>query len=459
MRRIYSLALLSALTMLSFTACNNEEDDLFSDSAAERLNAASELYTARLTAQPNGWAMQYYPTYDDSEPNGTGYLLLCRFNKDLTVDVSGYNWPLWRQEYNSDRGSTEWVSSYIQEYRSASSPWRVIADNGPVLTFDMYNSAMHLFSDPDYHETGTGFGGDYEFIIVDAPEDASYMMLKGKKRGTYNLLTPVEEGVDYESYLADVKNFQSTMFSETSPTGALLVMGDSVYCMDDASLGLPSIYPIGKDKVAFESFYPFLITKRGTEYYLRFRDELTKGGASVQEFHYNTETDIFEGVGADNCYIRGDSIGRFFINSIFDSGFRWEWTTASVMSDGFAQIYNEISTGFTNILKFTLLNTSFRVNNGVMTLRFQYRNGRNTQSVEYEFDIVRDVDDITLTFLADRTTPATNTRNKVEPLQRLLDLLQSRWQLKGGDTQFDLNKLRLIKADDPDMWVTMTMTR
>ncbi len=459
MRKLLSIALLGTVTMLSFTACNNEEDDLFSSSAAERLNTASELYTARLTAQPNGWAMQYYPTYDDSEPNGTGYLLLCRFNKDMTVDVSGYNWPRWRQERNSEQGSVEWVHDYIQEYRTDSSPWRVITDNGPVLTFDMYNSALHHFSDPDFHETGTGFGGDYEFIIVDAPEDASYMMLKGKKRGTYNLLTPVEVGVEYESYLADVKNFQSTMFSESSPTGALLVMGDSIYSMDDASLGLPSIYPLGMDKVAFESFYPFLITKRGDDYYLRFRDVLTKGANSVQEFHYNVEKDIFEGVGADNCYIRGDSIGRFFQNSLFETGFRWEWTSESAMSDAFSQLYAQIAKDFTDVLKFTLQNMSFRVNNGVLTLRIQYRSGRNTLNVEYDFDMVRDADDVTFTYLADRTTPATNTRNKVAAVQQFIDLLQSKWQLKGGQTQFDLNTLRLVKGDDPDMWVTMSLTR
>lgn len=458
MKKLLYLAALAATTAM-LTACSGEEEDLFKSSAAERLNSASEIYTARLTAQPNGWAMQYYPTYDDSDPNGAGYLLLCRFNKDMQVDISGYNWPLWTQEYNSEQKTTEWVCSYVQEYRSDSSPWRVITDNGPVLTFDMYNSAMHLFSDPDYHETGTGFGGDYEFIIVDAPEDASYMMLKGKKRGTYNLLTPVEEGVEYEAYLADVRNFQSTMFSESSPTGALLVMGDSIYSMDDAGLGLPSIYPLGKDKVAFESFYPFLITKRGDDYYLRFRDVLTKGEASAQEFRYNPEKDIFEGVNADDCYIRGDSIGRFFDNSLFQSGFRWEWNDESPMSESFAQLYNQALEGFKDVLKFNLLNMCFRVNSDVFTFRMQYKNGRNTQNVDFDFAMERKADRVTLHFLADHATSATNARNKVEAVQTLVDLMQTDWDVFGGQTQFDLRLLRFVKADDPNMWFQMTMTK
>lgn len=64
MNKIFSLALLCSAA-LSFTACVNEEDDLFSKTAAERLNEASSLYSKRLTASPNGWAVQLYPTKQD----------------------------------------------------------------------------------------------------------------------------------------------------------------------------------------------------------------------------------------------------------------------------------------------------------------------------------------------------------------------------------------------------------
>ena len=161
---------------------------LFDQSAAERLNAASDLYSARLTAQPNGWAVQLYPTTKNESPFGNGYLVLMDFNADHSVKCSMNNI----------------LSGNV--YKSDVSAWEVITDNGPVLTFNTFNDVLHTFTDPEdvgitsgfgNDETGTGIGGDYEFIIVDAPEDASYMMLKGKKRGTYNLLTPIEEGVDY----------------------------------------------------------------------------------------------------------------------------------------------------------------------------------------------------------------------------------------------------------------------
>ena len=76
-----------AITALALTSCAGEEDDIFDKTAAERLNESSAKYSARLEAQPNGWAMQYYPTYNDEAPFGSGYLILMRFNPDYSVDV------------------------------------------------------------------------------------------------------------------------------------------------------------------------------------------------------------------------------------------------------------------------------------------------------------------------------------------------------------------------------------
>ena len=197
MKKIFCISLILA-SALAFSSCVKEEEDIFDKSAAERLNEASDLYSSRLMASPNGWAMQLYPTTQNEYPYGNGYLLLCRFNADHSVNVSMDN-------VFSDN-----------KYAEDTSLWEVLTDNGPVLSFNSYNKCLHAFSDPydlpftgdkdnTINETGTGAEGDYEFIIVDAPEDASYMMLKGKKRGTYNLLTPIEVGVDYKEYLADVK--------------------------------------------------------------------------------------------------------------------------------------------------------------------------------------------------------------------------------------------------------------
>ena len=78
MKKIFVPLVLTAVVALAFTSCAGEEDDIFSASAAERLNESSAKYSARLEAQPNGWAMQYYPTYQEEYPSGRGFLFLLR---------------------------------------------------------------------------------------------------------------------------------------------------------------------------------------------------------------------------------------------------------------------------------------------------------------------------------------------------------------------------------------------
>ena len=228
--KLYSI-LFTAAAALALTGCvKSEEDDLFDKSAAERLNEASQIYSQRLMASPNGWAMQLYPTTKDEYPYGSGYLLLMVFNKDYSVKVAMNN-----------------AFSY-NEYAEDVSPWEVITDDGPVLSFNGYNNCLHEFSNPEdifwtgdrdntNDESGEGCGGDYEFIIVDAPEDASYMMLKGKKRGTYNLLTPVPAEItpdDFEDYLNDVNSFHAKMFPANYPSFDVIHFGNELYKMEGA---------------------------------------------------------------------------------------------------------------------------------------------------------------------------------------------------------------------------------
>ena len=162
MKKILSITLCFT-AMLAFTACQSEEDDLFDSSAAERLAASKVTYTQRLPQATAGWAMEYYPTNGGSWPRGNGYLILAQFNKDLSVRMAMMN------EEMSD-------GLYMED----TSLWEVISDQGPVLSFNSYNKCLHSFADPAIYETGLGLEGDYEFEIINLPENAEFAMLKGK---------------------------------------------------------------------------------------------------------------------------------------------------------------------------------------------------------------------------------------------------------------------------------------
>jgi hypothetical protein len=449
MNKIFSISLLFGV-LAAFSSCgNNEEDAIFDQTAAERLNAASSLYSQRLGASANGWALQLYPTNDNKYPQGAGYLLLVDFDPDYSVKVAMNN------EFSND---------VYAEDRSA---WQIITDDGPVLSFNTYNKCLHAFTNPEdipftgslddkQDETGTGVGGDYEFIIVDAPEDGSYLMLKGKKRGTYNLLTPLEDGVDYKSYLADVKTFQDNMFSTSSPSFDVLHFGDSIYKMEDASKGVPSIYPYNGDKVIDQTYNPFLVTKRSKDYYLRFRSAFSvTTDKKVQDFKYNTEKDVFESVENNvvdgTYYIDGDSPLRFFNEIIDGTTHRWQWDKSSDMSETFSQLYSKIADGFKSS---TLSNMCFRNDGKNVFLRVSYKSGKS--NADFNFTLTKEDDGVTFKYVGASDSKYEALLTAIPELKELIDKLSQKFTVTAGTTKFNLRTIKLTATSDTNFWFVAT---
>ena len=455
---IFSLAI--AAMALSLTGCAGEEDNIFEKSAAERLNESSDKYSARLEAQPNGWAMQYYPTLKDESPAGSGYLILMDFDADHSVRVAMDN------RFSSNA------------YATATSGWEVIKDNGPVLSFNTYNSCMHAFSDPEDipwtsdNEQSEGCGGDYEFIIVDAPEDASYMMLKGKKRDTYNLLTPVEEGVDYAEYLADVKAFHNKMFSATAPVGNIIHFGpDSIYNMDDSNDGLPNIYPKGTDAIANESFNPFLVTKRGNDYYIRCRDAFKRDylEGTLQELRYDPEQDMFIGTDNPEFNIQGYPVTEFF------------WDYANEKGDHQFNVSlneTEMSPKFKTYADFTTMKAGNKRSYGFVGLRYQWNTKNNSfqwlvrytpgtatsTSVGYNYSFDMSGDKVTFGYTGpgldakgDQATASTNVYNTLPAVQAIVGLFSQQFVVTNALTKFDVTRVKFTSVSDPDLWFTVTI--
>ena len=136
MKKIFNISAL--ILMLSLAACApSEVDDIFDENPAERLDNAVENYKQAFKANGGRWLMQYFCNSDEE-----GYNFIMEFNNDGTVDISTQN-------------------SYVNDgsFYTDKSLWDVVADYGPVLTFNTYNRAFHEFSSPQ--SDGTGHGGDY----------------------------------------------------------------------------------------------------------------------------------------------------------------------------------------------------------------------------------------------------------------------------------------------------------
>ena len=164
MKKVFSI-ILCGVVVAGFTSCGNEEEDIFDESSALRTNHAVATYSELLTSAENGWVMEYFA--NEEEP---GYPMLMKFDKSGAVTIAAKN------HYSNNN-----------VYSTEESLYEVIADNGPVLTFNSNNTLFHVFSDPadildtEEDELGRGHEGDYEFVIYEG--DADHFYMKGKKRG------------------------------------------------------------------------------------------------------------------------------------------------------------------------------------------------------------------------------------------------------------------------------------
>lgn len=447
-------------TALLFTGCVNEEDDLFDKSAAERLNEIVNTYTERLISPSAGWAIEYYPTpeslspTDSKAPKARGYLTLGKFlsggSVTMGMDISG----------------TEFVTGgYLDEsvygqYVSDQSTWDVITDTGPVLSFNSYNKCLHIFSDPSVFKTGEGLEGDYEFVVIDLPGEGDEALLKGKKRGAYIRMTKLDEGTDFKTYIDDVNDFTNTIFTSLAPNNNIMVLGGEKYTIESASTGIMNIYPYDGDNVADEDFYPFLITKHGGKYYLRFRDAVTKGDteaeATAQTFVYDETADKFVDVDNDANVIEGPEPNAFMCSYIFDNH-KIQWDRQSEGEGSMKEAYENVYQGFRR-LSYTLSNIQILTNTtNEPILRVNYRNNRGSAAyLDYKFSLDQSDGAVTLQYL-EPIGAAGNVLNTIPSLLDMLSTLSGTFTASKTGTGFDLTTIRLTSSANPNDWFVVSL--
>ena len=428
MKKLFSISLLFSVAAMMFTGCVSEEDDLFDSSAAERLMTSKKMYTDRLGGST--WVMEFYPLNSDEAPKGQGYLILNKFNRDGSVVQAMQN-ELTDGQYLTD-----------------TSLWEIISDQGTVLTFNTFNKCIHMFSDPGLYQTGQGFEGDYEFVILSLEEDAKYGMLKGKKRATYNRLTRLPDDVNFEEYLKDVNGFQNTIFSSSAPNDCMMNIGDSVMVVTNASTGIISIYPLGGDPISQTTDHAFTITKNDGKYYLRFREELAgKNDDKVQEFVYDETTDVFKSLENENNVIKGVSAVDFFVSAL-DNSKLWQYNTAGENSDNIKNAY-EIMQSELLSLGWTLNNTKFsKLSDGRYVIRFAVVNKKkSSRNLEYIFNI-SDNDGKAMVqyvepYVTEKDAVAQNVLNAAPSVKSFLEEISGTYEVRPKGTCFDLRNIVL----------------
>ena len=277
MKKLYKFSAIAAVLMsASLASCNHEEADIFDQNAAHRTEEARKMYKEILLDKGGKWQMEYFTTEEEH-----GYVYLFTFRNDGTVTISGNN------EYITKLTN---IDSNVPSYGSETSMWTILSDNGPVLSFNSYNTIFHLFATPEdipgteRDEQGYGHSGDYEFDLMKFSNDTLY--LEGKKNGAEIIMTRIAPETDDKTYLNDVVALADSFFNAKVPAVYVNLPGGYRHVVLDGATQLPKFYPETGDYITEYVGRNAIITHDGFTLGkpLTLRDSIDGNDYTIQHF-------------------------------------------------------------------------------------------------------------------------------------------------------------------------------
>ena len=277
MKKLHKFSAIAAVLMsASLASCNHEEADIFDQNAAHRTEEARKMYKEILLDKGGKWQMEYFTTEEEH-----GYVYLFTFRNDGTVTISGNN------EYITKLTN---IDSNVPSYGSETSMWTILSDNGPVLSFNSYNTIFHLFATPEdipgteRDEQGYGHSGDYEFDLMKFSNDTLY--LEGKKNGAEIIMTRIAPETDDETYLNEVVALADSFFNAKVPAVYVNLPGGYRHVVLDGATQLPKFYPETGDYITEYVGRNAIITHDGFTLGkpLTLRDSIDGNDYTIQHF-------------------------------------------------------------------------------------------------------------------------------------------------------------------------------
>ena len=415
-----SFAALALAMSATVASCSREEDDIWEQSAIERLEAAQGEYYDVLCAAPNGWEMLYFAGSGEQ-----GYNFLMKFEQGDKVTIA---------TRNPDTGDA---------YAEETSAFDVIIDDGPVLTFNTDNTLFHRYSDPDPDHTqdtdGVGSGGDYEFKIMSACDTMVYM--RGKKRGIEIYMYPLASDDNWEKYFDDIYAMRDSMFNPSIPT-LWLTLADGVrYSISNAASQVMSFVPEGGDAVTQTSTMNYVVTRRGFRWMNSFPGD-TITTTPAREFVMNAEGTylVSTDFGGDDCTagatIKAPALSEFFMQQ----GTTWRVDDEN-LGGQFATAYQNLATGFSAVSgSWRLTYMEFSYNASGNSFALSIRNNRSTGVIYCSKDANGD-NNIRLNFSGEGDSNGSAFIEYVPQLVEFMNLLSSSDLV--GATELDPVRIRV----------------
>ena len=287
MKKHSSILLLAGLALLASGAasCNKTESDVFEQSSSQRLTEYTESARALLTGAENGWRLEYYPGKSQS--------------------LGGYVYAL---DFTDEQVTARWE---LEPGESYTSYYKLTYDNGPVLSFDTNNHALHYFATPSSSEYEAK-GGDFEFSIMSISEEE--IVLKGKRSGNYCYLVPRESEADRDAEMQQIYDMSEKIKAATF-SGTVL---DKEFSgtVDLNSRALTFVLNEGTEEEE-EIRMPFCYTSNG----IRAYKAIDVYGATLRDFVYLEQNNLLtNGAITLKCAVPadytdfGNFLGEFTLN-------------------------------------------------------------------------------------------------------------------------------------------------
>ena len=438
-------------TMFGFSSCNNEEDDIFDGSAAQRLEEYKKQYASDFTSNGGKWLMEYFSNEEER-----GYAFVVTFNSNGSVKVSGQN--IWMDDM----------------FKTDESLWSIIADNGPVLSFNTYNEVLHLFSTPenivgpnapinpdtekDINEQGTGHGGDYEFVILGLSDDGNTMHLTGKKTLHDIYMRKLDSTADDREILGAYSYAEKTTFNVLFPNMFITDMNDGEqYEVSGGVNGIFNMWPKNGDPVVQTVTMCALVGPDG----IRFRKPVGIENAE------NTDSIVVENFvrQSDGKYVCTyndqnlvlDCIG---LGNIFNMT-KYVWHIEENAAGGkFAQILSKIATESKSKMKvnFRGFNIEYDATSKKYALNFRRSGSTSPHYMYCEETVVDDGESVKFNV---STTDVNNNGNLL--LQRVSSVGDFIQLFNASDFEFEVgsrfapSRIKMVIKTNPEDYLNVTL--
>ncbi len=376
---IYILLLSAAVILCS---CSRVEGEIFGESSAQRLVHYTDSVEKLLTSAENGWEMIVFPTTDMQ-----GINVLVKFTKDQMFTAAAKNSITTGNEYKEAGGSM----------------WQMVSNQGPCLSFDTYNDVMHAFAEPtlDGYTKGVGMKGDYEFLVLTA--EPNQLLLKSKKRGTYNLMRRLNADQGWEDYFKQIATKSGNTFEHNNVLTARV--GNKEYALYNGSTGTFQLTEKGHPKVdSLCTAYPFAFTLQGL--------------CLMNGFPGRKDVRILD-MADETCYANGDvvisagNVNRYVADYCYTLSHGWKIKPANLpqstqqlvdaASAKLQQLGGSKSDGVTNLniaYKQTAMKDGHKVDINTFVVQVDYKlTGKTQQPVNFGFTLTTTDVDLSLQYV------------------------------------------------------------